>query len=65
MSIEGAPNTHPNTKIPSQHVSGVLKNLQKTSKNLINTEETTQTLAECPLEPPPQPLTMRLGAPYL
>lgn len=49
MSIEGAPNTRPNTKIPSQHVSGVLKNLQKTSKNLINTEETTQTLAECPL----------------
>lgn len=63
MGIERVPNTHSNTKIPSQSVSGVPENLQKTSKNLINTEETTQTLAECPLEPPPQPLTMRLGAP--
>ena len=31
--IERAPNTHPHTKTPSQRVSGVLKNLQKTSKN--------------------------------
>ncbi|WP_455122830.1 hypothetical protein, partial [Rothia mucilaginosa] len=54
--LERVSNTLPDSKVPSQCVLWVLKIFKKLPKNLINAEETTQTLTECPLEPPPQPL---------
>uniref|UniRef100_UPI0028D87A67 hypothetical protein n=1 Tax=Rothia mucilaginosa TaxID=43675 RepID=UPI0028D87A67 len=48
--LERVSNTPTHTKHPSQSVLGVLKNLQKLPKNLINAEETTQTLEESPVK---------------